>query len=122
MQVQQLHYLAGQWNQKTGDASFDAATSQLALVFGAHSCISDPAFLAEVQKRFPAAQVVTCSTSGEIIGESVYDESAVVTAIRFDHTSVRPAMTNIRQHANSYDAGLYLMQQLQDGNPGTVFI
>jgi len=92
------------------------------LVFGAPSCISDPGFLAQLKTRFPASQSVLCSTSGEIMGDRVFDDSAVVTAIGFDHTTIRPAMTNIRQHNNSYDAGRYLMEQLQPGDPSTIFI
>lgn len=122
MHIQQLHFLSGQWNTSKNDTGFNADRCQLALVFGAHNCIADPAFLAETKKRFPAAQLVLSSTSGEIIGEAVYDESAVVTAIHFDHTGIRSIMTNITRHNNSYDAGRYLMEQLQDGHPGTVFI
>ena len=122
MQIQQLHYLSGQWNVKSGDAQPRAGHFQLVLVFGASSCISDSGFLAQLRQRFPEAQIVLCSTSGEIIGEGVFDDSAVVTAIRFDHTSIRPVMTNIRQHGSSYEAGCHLMQQLQTGDPGTIFI
>jgi hypothetical protein len=75
-----------------------------------------------VKTKFPAAQSVFCSTSGEIIGDAVFDDSAVVTAIQFDQTTIRPAMTNIRRHGNSYDAGQFLMKQLQADGLGTVFI
>jgi len=122
MRIHQLHYVAGQWASTTLSPRFDASKCHLLLVFGASACISNPAFLQEAKNRFPAAQIVLCSTSGEIMGESVFDDSAVVTAIELERTVIRPVITNIKQHGNSYEAGKHLMQLLQEGQPSNIFI
>lgn len=122
MRVYQQHYQQGQWNEKAASPAFDAGKCQLVIIFGASDCISTPAFFNKIKADFPAAQVALSSTSGEIIGDNVFDDSAVVTAIEFDHTSIRPFMTNIREHGNSYETGKYLMQQLQSEQLSNVFI
>lgn len=122
MRVYQLHYQQGQWSKKNSNPGFDAAKCQLVLIFGASACISGPAFFNEVKSRFPAAAIVLSSTSGEIMDDNVFDDSAVITAVEFDHTGIHPVITNIRQHGNSYETGKYLMQQLQGEDLSTVFI
>lgn len=122
MRIQQLHIVSGHWAVKGGDTNFDANRCQLVIIFGVPACIAEPTFLAEVKQRFPVAEVILGSTSGEIIAEGVFDESAVVTAIEFEHTTVRSAITNIERHANSHEAGYHLMKELQSEDLRTVFI
>lgn len=39
--------------------------------------------------RYPGAEIVGCSTGGEIAGDEVLDDSAVAVVIRFDKTTIR---------------------------------
>ena len=65
---------------------------------------------------YPHAVIAGCSTSGEILGEEVFDDSAVASAIEFIHTSVKLVSTTIAEYSESYEKGDFLSSSLeQDG-------
>lgn len=101
---------------------FDRMQCQLVLVFGESSLITDAAVFNYLERGYPEAHIILSSTSGEIIHTGVFDNSVVVTAIQFENTIVHCAETNIYKHKTSYDAGQYLMQQLQQSDLSAAFI
>lgn len=101
---------------------FDRMQCQLVLVFGESSLITDAAVFNYLERGYPEAHIILSSTSGEIIHTDVFDSSVVVTAIQFENTIVHCAETNIYRHKTSYDAGQYLMEQLQQSNLSAAFI
>jgi hypothetical protein len=122
MKIQQLQYLDKAWKIYMHAEDFDRMQCQLVLVFGEPSLITDTAVFNHLERSYPEAHIILSSTSGEIIHTDVFDNSVVVTAIQFDHTTIHCAETNISRHKNSYDAGLYLMQQLQQNDLGAAFV
>ena len=58
---------------------------------------------------------VGCSTAGQILGTEVFDDGAVATAVRFEHTDVRVATTPVTA-AQSAAAGAALAVQLAAPN------
>lgn len=101
---------------------FDRMQCQLVLVFGESSLITDAAVFNYLERGYPEAHIILSSTSGEIIHTGVFDNSVVVTAIQFESTIIHCAETNIYKHKTSYDAGQYLMQQLQQSDLSAAFI
>jgi hypothetical protein len=87
---------------------FDA---QLVLVFGSLEAMQglDVALL---QQTVPAAQLVGCSTAGEISGEGVSDGTVVLTAMRFDNPAFRVASDPIDGMADSLGVGERLGRKL----------
>lgn len=84
----------------------------LVLAFGAKAFETTPALFESLAAAFPNAVVAGCSTSGEIAGACVNDQSVSVAVARFDHTRLRRAVTAIA-HANaSQQAGEDLAAQL----------
>ncbi|THU41346.1 histidine kinase [Niastella caeni] len=122
MKIQQLQYLDKAWKIHLHPEDFDRMQCQLVLVFGEPSLITDTSVFNYLERSYPEAHIILSSTSGEIIRNDVYDNSVVVTAIQFDNTIVHCAETNIKRHKSSYDAGLYLMQQLQRNDLNAAFI
>jgi hypothetical protein len=122
MKIQQLQYLDKAWKIYIHSEDFDRMQCQLVLVFGESSLITDTSIFNFLERSYPKAHIILSSTSGEIIHNDVFDNSVVVTAVEFDHTSVHCAETNINRHKNSYDAGHYLMQQLQQNDLSAAFI
>lgn len=106
----------GRWTEADGwvqsDAGLPPAGAQLVLVFGATDRLRDPVRLVEVSALYPRALVFGCSTSGEIAGTQIFDDSIVATGIRFDRTDIVTASTTIADEADSYAAGRRLGQQL----------
>ena len=66
--------------------------------------------------------MIGCSTSGEIVGDSVVDDSIVATAVHFDHTRLRTASTSITDAKASYQVGEELARQLKDPALRHVFV
>lgn len=122
MKIQQLQYYDKAWKIYVHADDFDRMQCQLVLVFGEPSLITDTAVFNYLERSYPEAHIILSSTSGEIINTDVFDNSVVVTAIQFDNTTVYCAETNINRHQNSYDAGNFLMQQLQQNELSAAFI
>jgi hypothetical protein len=118
----QLHFYQNEWKKGFSDKGFDNNKAQLVLIFGSASVVTNQAIFTFVKETFPAAQIVSASTSGEIIGASVYNDSAVLTAIEFAKTTVKCVKTNVADHANSFETGRYLINEIQDNSLTSVFI
>ncbi len=65
--------------------------AQLVLLFGATSRLREQAHFEQLRAWYPAALIVGCSTSGEICGTEVRDDSLVATALWFEHTTLHMA-------------------------------
>lgn len=120
MKTKQHHYLNNAW--KDYPSELNAEKCQLVLVFGASACIVKPGVYQHLKSAYPNADIVFSSTAGEIINDSVYDDSAVATAIEFEKTKVRCVKTNIKHHDNSFETGNYLMEQLLTNDLNSVFV
>jgi len=61
----------------------------LVTVFGPSSRLDDPGPIDDLVRAYPGSHLVGCSTSGEIHGTSINDDSLSVAICRFQHTSLR---------------------------------
>jgi hypothetical protein len=95
---------------------------QLILVFGYTEHFANPILAASLEKYFPDAQRVGCSTAGEIVGSGVLSHTTVVSAIRFNSTTFKVATAAIEGMENSFNAGKLLAEQLQNGDPQAVIV
>jgi hypothetical protein len=121
MKTKQHHFFNNAWKDYPSD--INANKCQLVLVFGSSECIVKKEIFEYIKKAYPKAEIVLASTAGEIINDSVYDNTAVVTAIEFEKSIVKCVKTNINEHANSFDTGNYLIKQLdQDDLTGVLVI
>jgi len=91
------HTSSGGWGT-TGFPAWDSP-STLVLVFGPSRRIDDPGPLAELLSAYPNSHVIGCSTSGEIHGTSIDDDSLSVAVCRFAHTRLRSAGAEVGQDA-----------------------
>lgn len=114
MLIEQRYWTAtGGWKNE-GPLHLDGNASLL-LVFASTSILDDRSIMDEVRKNYPEAPLVGCSTAGEICGISVRDNSMVVTAIRFEHTTLKLVKTSIAEAGDSLKAGTQLAQALAHG-------
>lgn len=120
MRIQQLYWDSGTWKQAgPGDETINP---QLVLLFGSREAALDANWIAQVRARYPRAQVVGCTTGGEILGRRVTDKAGALTAIQFDHTTVRTAHTVVSETTDSQAAGRQLIQALEPKGLRHVFI
>ncbi|MDB5142013.1 MAG: histidine kinase [Mucilaginibacter sp.] len=120
MKTKQHHFLNNSW--KDSPADLNPEKCQLVLAFGSPEYIVKKEIYAYLKQTYPKADIVFSSTAGEIIDDSVFDNSIVVTAVEFEKTTVKCVKTNISEHGNSYETGNYLMKQLNQDDLNCIFI
>lgn len=85
-------------------------SAQLVLLFGAPESIARETTLGEIKEIYPGAYVFGCSTSGNICGSQILDDTIAATAIAFEYTQVAGA--HIKLTENSFLAGRNLARAL----------
>ncbi len=97
-------------------------SAHLALMFGSTAMLSDAGLFRTVKERFPRAILLGCSTAGEIQGTRVLDDSLVVTAVEFAHTTVRLVSGFITDMEQSGAVGARLATKLPKDGLSHVFV
>ncbi len=121
MHIEQLRWTDNEGWQPEGNSKL-GDNAQLVLAFGGREALSNSDRYQELRQTYPQANIVTCSTSGEIIDSHVYDNSIVSTALQFDHTGYAVATVNIAECGGSVDAGRKLHEQLDKEGLTHVFV
>jgi hypothetical protein len=85
---------------------------QLVFVFGSRKVLSDSELIKEIQTRYPLSQIIGCSTSGEIIGTEVNDDSLAVTAILFEKTMLQFSFLEVEDSIDSFKIASQLVSPL----------
>ncbi len=104
MKIEQLTWTEPtQWQMLSGsDTVFHP---QLVLFFCASRINGLDERYAELRSRYANAEIIGCTTAGEISAEEVLDNSVVATAIEFDDASIHVEYTDVQAMAESYQAG-----------------
>lgn len=92
-------------------ASNDDA-ADLVLGFGAKSLLEGTDIYDSLRQQFPEAIIALCSSSGEIHGTEVYDDSLTLLSISFSKTSLRHHRVDIKDHPDSFSAGAEVVRDL----------
>ncbi|MEO5930901.1 MAG: FIST N-terminal domain-containing protein [Candidatus Kapaibacterium sp.] len=111
MVLEQAHWTRQNGWSGIGDKNL-LDSAGLVLVFGSREELAIAERFNEVRAAYPNARIISCSTSGEILGANVWDNSITSTAIVFDDTPLTVATLNIAEHPSSYDAGQVLVGKL----------
>jgi len=75
-----------------------------------------------LKKCYPKAEIVGCSTAGEILGTEVTDDTLIVTAIQFKSTKVKLLTSRVQNAEHSEMLGKELMQKLPQEELKHVFV
>jgi hypothetical protein len=114
------------WTISTGwnfsnDSEF-SKNANLILVFGAIDEITNKHRFFEIKNQYPNANIVLCSTAGEIIGDRVENNLIVSNAIYYEKTNLEFVDLNIENFENSYSIGKEIAAQLPFKNLKHVLI
>jgi hypothetical protein len=101
-------------------APLGAIAPQLVLVFGAVNLLTTPGLLETLKSAFPEAELAGCTTAGEIGSGGVSDGELVINALRFSHSTLRVAVTDLDGMEDSRAAGQRLGLDL--AAPGLVHV
>lgn len=111
MQLETITYFASRgWSIQPFPALDSAQT--LIVVFGAPSFADDPRPIAELRAAYPRAHFVGCSTSGEIHGTQLNDNSLTVAIARFESSDLESTLARVNGAQDSYAAGRQLAETL----------
>jgi hypothetical protein len=101
----------------------DADSAQtLILLFGGAELGADPAPFANLRDRFPQSIIIGCSSSGEIIGPYVQDQSWTVAVVQFTHTTLKEVAFPIENSAASFEVGMRIARELAHPDLRAVFL
>ena len=98
-------------------------TPDLIFIFGSRALLEESSIPHQLHEKYKDAVFSGCSTAGEIAGESVSDNTIVITAIAFKNTplaSARVALADVGY--NSMEAGKMLVSQLPREGLKHVFV
>ncbi len=88
-------------------------TASLVLVFGSVKRFGEAKLQSVLKARYPTAQIIGCSTSGEITAAGVFDDSLQITAILWEKTVQRVTHTKMSGMQNSFETAAGLAKQLK---------
>ncbi|MBI5428201.1 MAG: FIST C-terminal domain-containing protein [Nitrospinae bacterium] len=89
-----------------GESAADiAGQAQLVFVFGDRRALETGGDFDRIKEFYPRANIVGCSSSGEISGSEVTDGCLAVTAVVFERARVETAKVKIEGPDRSYEAG-----------------
>ncbi|MCK5942934.1 MAG: FIST C-terminal domain-containing protein, partial [Planctomycetes bacterium] len=111
MRTQTIRYQAAD-SSWSGELPALDSEHTLVLMFGARRFQQDPAVIAELRRHYPRAILAGCSTSGEVKGDTITDDSMVVAVSQFEHTTLKKATATIADAQGSRDVGRALAEQL----------
>lgn len=104
------------WDARLGwqpPPSYWPRSPQLVLYFGARDVLVDAAGpVSELLLRYSGAVCAGCSTSGEILGRTVTDDSLAVLCVSFASTRVRGELLAVSDAAHSHEAAAELGRRL----------
>ncbi len=121
MTIQQLSRTADSaWNNISGEPLGDRA--HLVFAFGSRTLLTGPAVYNELRALYPNAQILMCSTSGEISDTEVNDNSVASTAIHFASTYAKIARVSIADYPNSKEAGFAVSTALKGDDLRHIFV
>src|SRR5438552_3984375 len=112
MKIEQKKYSKEKgWENLRKDSGFNPSSCNLIIAFGGTEILRDASIYNSIRSLYPSATILMNSTSGEIVDTHVNDDSISLTAISFEKTICRPAVTHINESKNSFEAGVKLGKQ-----------
>lgn len=122
MKVSSYLYINGNIEKSKNENFVDTNKCQLLIGFGEKRLLLEQPIYEELKNKFPNASIALCSTAGEIFSSEVLNDSLTLTAIEFEKTKVQSTSINISNYKSSFDAGVALIQNLEQNDLKYVFV
>lgn len=97
-------------------------TASLVLVFSSIKRFNESKLQNFLKSRYPTAQIVGCTTSGEISANGVFDDSIQITAIEWEKVIQRVVQNKSAKMQDSFETGANLATQLKTTTLRTVLL
>lgn len=110
MKTQTFSFASGRWSEEP-DGKLDSDRT-LVVLFGPSNLLDRPGPVERVVAAYPRSGIIGCSSSGEIHGTRILDDSVAVAVAKFDQVTLRLANARISNTDNSFAAGKEIAGQL----------
>jgi len=104
------------------DLPFSNEAAQMLLVFAERTILEGKEIYDYLKKSYPNANIVYCSSAGEINNVTHMENAAVCVVMQMEKTPIHFTQDNINNHQNSIDLGKSIAQQLPKDNLKYVMI
>jgi hypothetical protein len=116
-----------QFRLESNGVSKDGQTLQhkgasLVLVMGERHPLSKEESQDTIGEAFPEAQIVYCSTAGQIIGDSVVNDDLIITSISFDQAKSQAVCMNLEDFSDVKSLGAAMFHALDAPDLKSIFI
>lgn len=111
MKLTTVRYRPGEGWSPEAPPAWDS-NQTVVIVFGGSSVLDSPDTIRELGALYPRSHLIGCSSSGEIFGTDIADDTLAVAVMRFDHGSVATASVPVSSAEESRAAGESLAKQL----------
>ncbi|WP_304198337.1 FIST signal transduction protein [Flavobacterium alvei] len=91
---------------------FVARKANLVLAFGEREVLESSLPFKELKKLYSEAQIVICSTSGQISNANLVENNIVSTAIEFEKSTIKIAEIDLIKNSNIQELGLIVKKEL----------
>ena len=91
---------------------FVARKANLVLAFGEREVLESFLPFKELKKLYSEAQIVICSTSGQISNANLVENNIVSTAIEFEKSTIKIAEIDLIKNSNIQELGLIVKKEL----------
>jgi hypothetical protein len=116
------HYSQGNLIEEKNSGHLKHEDCNLVLAFGSKHYLEKHNVYQQLRTQNKNADILICSTSGEIFNETVTDDSLVSTCFQFEKTNIKSFEISIDSSNSSFDAGKELAQKIDQQNLAYVFV
>jgi len=120
MTIERLEYRNQQWI--IDENISDKSSVDILFSFGDRETIKNREVFEKLREIYPNAEIVGCSSSGNILGESISEASIVASAVTFDKGEVHISVEDFTDEENQYLVSRRLIEGLPKENLKHVFI
>lgn len=119
MQIQTYLFTQDSWDNPL-DGSLDSSQT-LVIVFGSTKISSIQKGIDDILNSYPKATIIGCSTSGEIYGSEVFDDSLSVAVARFNKSTFKLIVKDL-QEKDSFEVGKNIVDELRHDELKSIFL
>jgi hypothetical protein len=114
------------WTETKGWSNNNGAIGhikpQFTLVFSTGAILKNQTMMSEIKSKYPDTLLIGCSTSGEISGINVRDNSIALTAVQLEKTTIKYVSISIDDYSNSLECGKSLINKFDTEGLKHVFL
>ena len=120
MQLETYSYTNKKWDKKLNQ-ELDSKNT-LIIIFGDPNTGNIKDGFDEIKNDFKNSTLMGASTSGEIFGDELQDNSLVVSIMKFNHTKVKLTTCDIENQSSSYADGISISKNLDNDQLKAIFV